>query len=182
VCGTAERYLTEVVLPAWQNPPTLAEGLTTPRVPLLGKDPCAALAAGVADVDDDGDDGRRGKVFSMDNAYSCEGGLNSAISEYTVEFEVFSAILDLQGQPVKIGGFTAYPAGGVGAGGCSFQIQVQPDLLFSVAEGTIYHGGIVIGLPSCEDTAVAEKVIDDLVRQPDAPEAKSGAQLIGDLH
>jgi hypothetical protein len=178
VCRTAERYLAEALLSRWSRPPTLDAGLTTPRIPLLGKDPCAALAAGVADVPDERG---RGKAFSMNDPYSCQGARGSAISPYTVEFEVFSEILDLQGAPVQLGDFTAYPGGGVGAGSCSFQVMVQPDLVFSVTEGTVYHGGVVIGLPTCDDTTVAEKVIDDLVRQPDAPPAGPNAQLIGDL-
>jgi hypothetical protein len=117
----------------------------------------------------------------MSNPYSCQGARGSAISAYTVEFKIFSAILDLRDQPVQIGKFTAYPDGGVGTGGCSFQIALPPELIFSVTEGTVYHGGIVIGLPTCDDTAVAEKVLENLVRQPDAPPAKPDAQLIGDL-
>lgn len=177
-CAIAERYLAEAVLPQWSDPPTLDKGLTEPRIPLLGKDPCAALAAGVADVQDERG---RNKTYSMSNPYSCQGARGSTISAYTVEFKVFSAILDLRGHPVRIGEFTAYPDGGVGAGGCSFQIAVQPDLVFSVTERTVYNGGIVIGLPACDDTTVAEKVLDNLVRQPDAPPAKPDAQLIGDL-
>lgn len=177
-CDTAERYLAEAVLSRWSDPPALADGLTAPRIPLLGKDPCAALAAGVVDVPDER---RRGKTYSMSAPYSCRGARGSAIAAYTVKFEVFSAILDLRGRPVQLGEFTAYSAGGIDAGGCSFQIAVQPELVFSVTEGTAYHGGIVIGLPTCDDTAVAEKVLDNLVRQPDAPPAKADAQLIGDL-
>jgi len=98
-----------------------------------------------------------------------------------VEFEVFSAVLDLHGRPVQIGEFTAYTGDGVGAGTCSYQIPVQPSLVFSATEGTVNHAGIVVGLPTCDDTAVVEKVIDNLLQQPDAPPATPDAQLIGDL-
>lgn len=177
-CVTGERYLAEVVLPKWKNPPLLADGLTTPRVPLLTKDPCAALAAGVADIPEK--KGRE-RTFSIDDPYICEGGRGTSISRYTVEFEVFSPILDLDGPKVQLGDITAFQAGGIGAGGCSFQVAVQPDLLFSKREKTVYHGGVSIGVGSCSETAVATKVLQNLFAQPDAPAGKPGAQVIGDI-
>lgn len=178
VCQSAERYLTEVVLPRWKNPPKLADGLTAPRSPLLGKDPCAALAAGVADI---AEKPGRERTYAMTDPYACEGGRGSSASRYSVEFTIFSAILDLKGQPVKIGDFDAFKAGGVTAGSCSFEVALEPQFVFSRTERTAYHAGIVIGLNTCDETDVAKKVLDNLVQQPDAPAAKPGAQVIGDL-
>lgn len=176
VCRTAERYIAEVVLPRWNDPPALADGLTTPRIPLLGKDPCAALAAGVADVPPE--DSETGTTFSMDNPYHCEADTGS-LSDYTLVLDVFSAILDLQGQPVQVGELPALV--GEIAGGCQFQVPVLPDLVFSTAEGTVYNGGIEIVVPTCDDVAIVEKMIDNLIAQPDAPPAGPRAQPIGDL-
>ncbi|MEJ3652511.1 hypothetical protein WEH80_05955 [Actinomycetes bacterium KLBMP 9759] len=178
VCDTAEQYLSEVVLPKWKNPPQLADGLTTPRIPLLGKDPCAALLAGVADIPDQPGEPR---TVALLDPYTCEGGSGTAISRYAVEFEVYSAILDLDGEPVQIGDFTTYKTGGIAAGGCAYQVAVQPDIVFSKEEKTVYNGGFTVGVGTCDETDVVQKVIDNLTRQPDAPEPKPGAQLIGDL-
>lgn len=57
----------------------------------------------------------------------------------------------------------------------------RPPLLFSKREKTIYNAGIVVGLGSCDETAVVKKVVENLLAQPDAPAAKPGAQVIGDL-
>ena len=178
ICQTSERYLADVVLSRWKNPPQLADGLTGPRSPLLGKNPCAALAAAVADVA--GKPGEQ-RTYSMTDPYSCQGGRGTAIKTYSVEFTVFSSVIDLKGRPVKIGDFAAFPAGAVGLGGCSYEVAVKPDFVFSRTERTVYHAGIVIGVPTCDDTAVVQKVLDNLVQQPDAPEPKPGAQVIGDL-
>ncbi|WP_232662860.1 hypothetical protein [Pseudonocardia sp. TRM90224] len=178
VCETGEQYLADVVLPKWKNPPQLAAGLTTPRIPLLGKDPCAALLAAVADIPDDPGEPR---TVRLSDPYSCEGESGTAISKYAVEFEIYSAILDLDGEPVQIGDFTTYRTGGIAAGGCAYQVAVLPDLLFSKEEKTIYNGGFTVGVGTCDETDIVQKAIDNLVRQPDAPEPKPGAQLIGDL-
>lgn len=177
-CVTGERYLSEVVLPKWKNPPKLADGLTTPRTPLLGKDPCAALAAGVDTIPEK--KGRE-RTYSVIEPYGCEGSSGTAIAHYSVEFRMLSGLLDLNGPQVKIGDFTAYQGTAATVGSCTFKVAVAPQFLFSKREKTLYNGGVVFHVGTCAETGVVAKMLQNLLAQPDAPDGKPGAQLIGDL-
>jgi hypothetical protein len=178
VCRTIEQYLSETVLPRWRTPPLLTAGLTTPRIPLLGKDPCAALAAGVAGIKERPGDTRS---FAMSDPYSCEGGRGSAARRYAVEFVMLSPVLDMTGPPTRFGEYTAYEAKAIGAGGCSYDVPMGPDLPFSAEGSKPYRAGISIGVLSCAETEVVAKVIENVAAQPDPAPARPGAQELGDL-
>jgi hypothetical protein len=178
VCRTIEQYLTETVLPRWAAPPLLTEGLTAPRIPLLGKDPCAALAAGVADIKEQPGSTRS---FAMSDPYSCEGGRGSSARRYAVEFVMLSPVLDMTGPPTRFGEYTAYEAKAIGAGGCAFDVPMGPDLQFGAESAQPYRAGISIGVLSCTETEVVAKVIENVTAQPDPTPARPGALVLGEL-
>lgn len=188
-CEPLDRYLTEAVFTKMDHPPTLKEGLTGPRSPLLGKDPCLALAAATADVEGDpeyrlpGEDVER--TLAMSAPYSCSGSHGGDIVEYAVNLPILSED-DLTGEQVEIGGLTAYRAEfPPGLGECGFVIPMDPGFegMKAGERGIQYHTGVEIGLATCDDAdmARAEKMVKGLLEQPAAAEPRPGAQRLGRL-
>jgi len=188
-CEPLDRYLTEAVFAKMDHPPTLKEGLTGPRSPLLGKDPCQALAAATAEVEGDPEDRLPGegakKAYAMDAPYSCSGSNGSDVVEYSVNLSVLDED-ELTGEQIKIGGLAAYriefPPG---LSECGFVIPLDPGFegMKAGERGIRYHTGVEIGLATCDDADMtrAEKMVQGVLGQPAAPEPRPGAQRLGRL-
>jgi hypothetical protein len=188
-CEPLDRYLTEVVFARVDHPPTLNEGLTGPRSPLLGKDPCQALAAATADVEVDPEELLPGeeveRTLSMAAPYRCSGSHGGDIVEYALNLTVLDED-ELTGEPIQIGGLPAYRAESPpGLGECGFVVPVDPAFegMKAGERGIAYRTGLEIGLATCEDAdmARAEKMVQGVLGQPAAAESRPGAQRIGRL-
>ncbi|TQM09467.1 hypothetical protein [Pseudonocardia kunmingensis] len=188
-CEPLDRYLTDVVFARMDHPPTLQEGLTGPRSPLLGKDPCSALAAATADVEGDPEYRLPGegvdRTLAMGAPYRCSGSNGSDIVDYAVNFTVLDED-EIVGEPIEIGGLTAHRADDPpGLSECGFVIPMEPGFegMKAGESGIKYHTGVEIGLATCDDAdmARAEKVVQDLQGQPVAPAPRPDAQRLGRL-
>jgi hypothetical protein len=188
-CEPLDRYLTDVVFARMDHPPTLAEGLTGPRSPLLGKDPCQALAAAVADVEVDPDELLPGedveRTLTMGAPYRCSGSHGGDVVEYALNLTVVDED-EFTGEPVDIGGLPAYRTEfPPGLAECGFVIPVGPAFegMKAGERGIEYHGGLEIGTATCDaaDMARAESMVRGVLEQPAPVEPRPDAQRLGRL-
>ncbi|MEU6645181.1 hypothetical protein ABZ863_21835 [Saccharomonospora sp. NPDC046836] len=160
VCEIAEKYFT-TLLPKWQNPPLAADGASTPRISLYGKDPCAALAPAV-EAEPTDQAGEQRYLLAL-NPYACQLTSEQTFTPIEVSYE---SLLDEGGQSVDLAGTKAFVR--ESGGGCEYKAPIDPEIKFRVDDPSLagVEPGLVISLDTC-DTALAAEIATAALDQPE---------------
>lgn len=169
VCDTAREYLVSV-LPTWQDPPRVRDGLTTPRVSLYGRDPCHALQPAAEKYPQD-EQGRPTAIRSTRSPYQCELRGRDSVAEPVVRVRYAglegvdeeTEVLDTAGTPVYVDRDRNR--------GCAYRVLVDAPIAFAT-EDTDSPGrspGVEIRGQECDDD-LARRMVELVLEQNSLPE------------
>lgn len=175
-CDTAADYLV-AVLPEWEDPPLVEDGITTPHVSVYGLGPCSILGPAAEKYPQD-EFGNENIIVSGSSPYQCELRSVESSADPTIDVRYTGLVgvhedaeeMEMAGAPVYVDDDDFR--------GCSYRISFNDPVKFNL-ENPDWPGrspGVEIEMPECDHELVSETVALILGQEP-LPEGSSDGPI-----